>query len=66
MVDITSLSAIVIASITALGSCLVALHIRRIKSGCLECETEEQKLQRELTKRNISPPSSPVKLISSA
>ena len=43
MPDIASISAIVIASLTALGSCLVALHIRRLKSGCLECETEAQK-----------------------
>lgn len=44
MPDIASISAIVIASLTALGSCLVALHIKRLRSGCMECETEEQKL----------------------
>ncbi len=44
MTDIASISAIVIASLTALGSCLVALHIKRLRSGCLECETEQKKI----------------------
>lgn len=66
MVDIASISAIVLSAITAVGSCLVALHIRRFRSGCLECETEQQKLQREMTKRGISPPMTPVKIESSA
>ena len=36
MPDIASISAIVIASLTALGSCLVALHIKRLRSGRTE------------------------------
>lgn len=44
--DPGSISAIIISSLTALASCLVALHIKRMKSGCLECETQEQKRSR--------------------
>ena len=42
--EILSVAAIVISAITAIGSCLVGLHIKRLKSGCFECETEAQKL----------------------
>jgi hypothetical protein len=47
-----SIIAIVISSITAIGSCLVALHIKRMKSGCFECETEQQKLMKKNSLKN--------------
>lgn len=50
--DPGSISAIIVSSLTALASCLVALHIKRMKSGCLECETQEQKMIRQNSKKS--------------
>ena len=44
MIEVAAITAIVISSLTALASCLVALKIKKMKSGCLECETEEQRI----------------------
>lgn len=33
-----SIAAIVISAITAVGGILTALHIRKMKSGCLDCD----------------------------
>jgi hypothetical protein len=59
MVDPISVGAIVISSLTALGGVIAGIHIKRMNSGCCECEcfeTVENKLQRRKT---ISPPGSP-------
>ena len=60
MVDPVSVGAIVISSLTALGGVVAGIHIKRINSGCCECEcfeTAENRLQRIKT---LSPPASPV------
>ena len=38
MSDPLSVSAIVISAVTAIGGVLTALHIRKMKSGCLDCD----------------------------
>jgi hypothetical protein len=38
MSDPISVSAIIISSITAVGTIITALHIKRLNSGCLNCE----------------------------
>lgn len=38
-VDPISVSAIIISSVTAIGGVLTGLHIRRLRSGCCDCET---------------------------
>ena len=49
--DLISVSALVISLITSIGSCIVGLHIKRLKSGCFTCETVEQKIERVLSER---------------
>jgi hypothetical protein len=53
MVDYFSIGALIVSSITAITSCLVALHIKKAKSGCLSCETVEDKIKRVISSNNI-------------
>jgi hypothetical protein len=49
MVDAISITAIIISSMTALGGVIAGIHIKRMNSGCCECEcfeTQEHKTQR--------------------
>lgn len=41
-VDPVSIAAIVISSITAVGAVITGLHIRRMHSGCLDCDCVPQ------------------------
>ncbi len=38
MVDPIAVSAIIIAAVTAISGAAAALHIRRMHSGCLDCD----------------------------
>jgi hypothetical protein len=38
MVDPIAISAIIIAAVTAISGAAAALHIRRMHSGCLDCD----------------------------
>ena len=38
MVDPISITAIIVSAGTALSAALAALHIRKMKSGCLDCD----------------------------
>jgi len=61
MVDPISVGAIVISSLTALGGVVAGIHIKRMNSGCCECEcfeSVEHKLQRV---KSLSPPNTPVR-----
>jgi hypothetical protein len=53
MFDYLAISAIIISSFTALTSCIVAMHIKKAKSGCLSCETVEDKIKRVISSNNI-------------
>jgi hypothetical protein len=38
-VDALGISAIIIAGLTALGGAIAGIHIKRMNSGCCNCET---------------------------
>jgi len=62
MVDPISVGAIVISSLTALGGVVAGIHIKRMNSGCCECEcfeTVEHRLQRA---KSLSPPATPIRI----
>lgn len=37
-VEPLGVAAIVIAGLTAIGGCIAGIHIKRMKSGCCDCE----------------------------
>ena len=55
MVDPVSVAAIVVSAITAISAAAAALHIRKMKSGCLDCDcTPQTPLARSPT--SVKPP----------
>ncbi len=54
MVDPISVGAIVISSLTAFGGVIAGIHIKRMHSGCCECECFDT------GRKTVSPPSSPI------
>ena len=55
MTDPIAITAITIAAVTAISGAAAALHIRRMHSGCLDCDCVPQSIPRSPSASAVKP-----------